>query len=101
MVKIEYQYRGHIITINDKIVECFTSFVDPIVNDSLFDMYMIGIDGNEDVAIEDIDFSQYSDQELSKIISSDMLDECKVTLEIKGYWDKEWPKIEKEENSQH
>lgn len=96
---MEYQYRGHVITVNDKIVECFTSFVEPAVDSNLFDWYLNGIYGNEHSTIEDIDLTQYSDRELSKVLSSHMLDECKVTLEIKGFWDEEFRRIEEEANS--
>ena len=86
---MKFKYRGHVITVNDKIVECFTSYVDPTITSSLFDMYLIDADGNEDLAIEDIDLTQFSDEELSRQFEECMAEECQVLSEVKNAWNRE------------
>ena len=86
---MKFKYRDHVITINDKVVECFTSFIDPTITSNLFDMYLDDIYGDENTDIDDIDLSQYTNEELSKKIEDSMLEECQVNLKIKGYWDEE------------
>ena len=82
---------------NDKVVKCFTGMIEPTVTDSLFDMYLDNVYGDENTDIDDIDLSQFSDEELSENINSCMLEECQVYLKLRGYWDKELPIIEEEE----
>ena len=87
---MKFKYRDHMIPINDKVVECYTSFIEQTVTERLFDMYLEGVYGDGEIDIEDIDLSKYTDEELSKEIGDCMLEECQVNLKIKGYWDKEF-----------
>ena len=94
MIKMVFPYRGHTITLNDKLVECFTSFVDPNITQLLFDMYVQDVFEIKSESISDADLLQYSDEELSKEISDYMIDECKITFKVRGMWEKELEKGE-------
>lgn len=94
---MEFQYRGHTITIRDKVVECFTGMVKSTVTERLFDIYVDIAYRQEGQEFEDIDLSQISDEELSKVMEDSMLEECQVCSEVQGAWEKEIVKIREEE----
>ena len=93
---MEFQYRGHTITIKDKVVECFTGMIEPSVTERLFDSYARIELCKEEQQFEDIDFTKFSDEELSYVMENSMLDECLVYFELRGVWEKEIVKIKEE-----
>ena len=93
---MEFQYRGHTITIKDKVVECFTGMIEPTVTERLFDSYARIELYQEGQQFENIDFTQYTDEELSYAMENSMLDECLVYSELRGVWEKEIVKIKEE-----
>ena len=89
---MKFEYRNRIITINDKIVKCFTDLIEPTITERLFDMYLRDIYGDGEKEMDDIDLSQYTNEELSKKIEDCMFNECKVYCRIGEYWEKEFEK---------
>ena len=86
---MKFKYRNHVVTINDKVVEEFTKKIEPTITQSLFDMYAEQYFAKDDEEIEDIDFSKYTDKQLSEQFEECMAEECLVLSEVRAAWKKE------------